>query len=107
MGTIYAAAMLVIIWLGPSKECSDVLMDIFCAGRVKNRHWFAYRQSLESFLRRDWFRWVWVVQELTLAKEDPRVCCGHSCVAWSRFADALCSIMQAGRTRPSELGAQF
>jgi hypothetical protein len=47
------------------------------------------------------------VQELTLAKEDPRVCCGHSCVAWSRFADALCSIMLAGRTRPSELGAQF
>jgi hypothetical protein len=106
MGTIYAAAMLVVIWLGPSKECSDVLMVIFSAGRVKNRHWFSYRISLESFLRRDWFRRVWVVQELTVAREDPRVCCGHS-VTWSRFADALGSIMLVVRTRPSELGAQF
>jgi hypothetical protein len=67
MSNIYAAAMLVVIWLGPSKNESDVLMDIFSAGHVKDLYWLPHGRPLSSFLRRDWFQRAWVVHELTLA----------------------------------------
>lgn len=82
MGQIYSSAQAVVIWLGPSDEASTYVMDVIRSGKSD---WYLGKLvgCLHSFLERDWFRRVWIIQEITLARTDPVLCCGYDSVPWS------------------------
>ncbi|ORY03670.1 heterokaryon incompatibility protein-domain-containing protein, partial [Clohesyomyces aquaticus] len=69
MGKIYSSAQDVVIWLGPSERDSDVIMNCIATKKVEESQIW-------------WFQRVWVAQELTLARNDPLMRCGHKSVSW-------------------------
>ncbi|KAF2113389.1 heterokaryon incompatibility protein-domain-containing protein, partial [Lophiotrema nucula] len=80
MSKLYSTARHVMIWLGPSDRESEIILKSIKQGYDESneqvRAFPDFLDYLEEFLERDWFRRVWIVQELTLAKIDPIVVCG-------------------------------
>lgn len=52
-------------------------------------------QALISLCQCAWFSRLWVVQELTLAAQDPVVCCGFETSSWSQFCHFFMKIRRA------------
>jgi hypothetical protein len=89
MGTVYSSAERVVVWLGPASEYSDFVMETISTGKLRKKNSSKFRFGLESILMSDWFYRIWVVQEIALAAEDPRLHCGLPCVNWSQFVVAV------------------
>lgn len=51
--------------------------------------------ALISLCQCTWFSRLWIVQELTLATQDPIVCCGFETARWSQFCNYLMKIRRA------------
>ncbi|KAI4092272.1 MAG: hypothetical protein LQ348_004100 [Seirophora lacunosa] len=108
MNVIFANARSVLIWLGPAADDSDVAME-FLAGLNKiltlepkdpeiiqhirrttapimDSSWNAITKLYE----RRWFRRLWVIQEVALARHA-LVQCGKKILPWSVFTDASAS----------------
>jgi hypothetical protein len=115
MGAIYSSAERVLIWLGEQAERSEVLEDfvprLLLAKAVMEEKnddrqynqisaadmqeygiptmssygygYFALRQVTE----RPWFRRVWIVQEVVLAKQAILIC-GHWSMPWKSLSDS-------------------
>jgi hypothetical protein len=102
MGDIYASANHVIIWLGEADKDSDAAFDaipLLATGKRlyryedhKNEADFeqqcAMIERCSAFFsgllnQRPWFSRVWILQELSLAKNDPLVVCGSRRAPWS------------------------
>ena len=119
MGDIYAKAKNVVIWLGPgSDETAKAFRAMSDLGRQvqwvprKNelisaidcdeawKHWKAPSfevpfdrktwLAIEEVISSDWFRRVWIWQEICLANHNSAVVqCGASLMPWKRFLNAI------------------
>lgn len=85
MKTIYSSAQHVLIWLGPSRYCSDLVLEALMSGQLETCDVAGFMTCLELLLQRFWFGRVWVAQELTLALECPIVHLGHKSCTWGEF----------------------
>jgi hypothetical protein len=97
MGEIYKKATKVVVWLGPASEDSNIGMDFLveaCARRLEMRAWISevimdlgLVENLKAaikLLQRDYWRRVWIIQEMFFAK-SLIVRCGFRCIRWSDF----------------------
>jgi hypothetical protein len=103
MSDIYSKAYGVAAWLGPeadnSHEAIDLMHEILEADiKEEGRGWLVrdiinsrrrrpYFQSLISLFQRDYWKRLWVVQEITNAA-DVTVYCGSSAIPWTTYAAA-------------------
>ncbi|KAF2247175.1 HET-domain-containing protein, partial [Trematosphaeria pertusa] len=88
MGTIYASARQVIIWLGDGAGDSEQVKPAFDFMKTgvfptKEDPFFDLRSAFYYIRSSEWFDRVWVIQELVLATEDPIVYHRHDFVSWS------------------------
>jgi hypothetical protein len=87
MGRVYSTAATVVLWFGPGDEYDKEVIQKMV---MRSRSWNPQNLSaLNRICRRPWFRRLWVVQELTLAKKDPMVYLGQSSLPWSTFLDVV------------------
>jgi hypothetical protein len=102
MADIYRKAYSVSVWLGPeadnSHEALDLMHELLEAEAkeseiewlirdiIRSRRRSQYFESLVSLFQREYWRRLWVVQEVTNAI-DVTVHCGSSMVPWRAFAD--------------------
>lgn len=98
MGHIYRCARRVVVWLGPESDTSGAtfqlirnkpeIPDFSKATRKQIRaFWAAFRPGISGFLRlvaRPWFRRVWCIQELALARAVDFQC-GQHCASMNDF----------------------
>jgi hypothetical protein len=119
MGRIYASALQVIAWLGPPSCDSDLAINfmghlnksitILVQAKIPitmdsltqstdcgfpSPRWTA----LARFLQRPWFQRVWIVQEITLAK-DVLMICGDIGIQWKPLAAIISIIVGKGLDR--------
>jgi hypothetical protein len=117
MGNIYQKAQSVEVWLGPGTANSDSAMKLVEElGRIPASvdEWLRYGlkneytnqfadvferqgsrtlEGLDSLFCRPWWTRVWVVQEVSVAKQDMvRVICGRRSVAWTNILTAAHAI---------------
>ena len=86
MAGIYRTAFDVLVWLGPAYENSDIAMAEL---ESHQGDWRAVRKAtwtlaLGGLCSRSYWRRLWVLQELKLAKEK-RIMCGTKIIAWKSF----------------------
>ncbi|RAK94830.1 HET domain-containing protein, partial [Aspergillus ibericus CBS 121593] len=78
MRMIYAQARRVVVWLGESQEYGDrALFQLGLLGRQKKisvRVGGKVREECEKLLQRDWFRRIWVLQEVGVAQSISIMC---------------------------------
>jgi hypothetical protein len=91
MGKIYSQAAEVVIWLGLARDDSRLAMAQFRAisenlslGKPVGRP-VMHIEAVLSWVRRTYWRRMWVIQEIQLAK-DLSICCGTERIKWSEFA---------------------
>jgi hypothetical protein len=100
MSTIYRAASEVVIWLGKDSDTND-LPD---AAR-----WFDLQTpkytSLSALLRNEYFRRVWIVQEVMLAQEVRVFVQGYSdkWLAWADLRSVWSEWKRGGKVRASDI----
>jgi hypothetical protein len=95
MGHIYSRAIYVAIWLGPEADDSALAADLLLQvsnnavtpQRIRSIHKHADSAALFSLFKRDYWRRLWVVQEVLLA-ERKMVYCGHSLFPWEVYRTA-------------------
>lgn len=106
MRQIYSRAHTVIIWLGPAEEGDD--------WAIRNVHIHATdwedpawdQQAFDALARicnRPWFRRVWIVQELKLARSDPTIYLGRNIMSWQVFYDFIRIVHNTKATWPKQL----
>jgi hypothetical protein len=86
MRQVYSGAATVVIWLGPADGDDDarVLHNI----RMQEKDWdIGAFGALARICNRPWFRRVWIVQELKLARSDPKIHLGRNTISWGAFYD--------------------
>ncbi|KIW94642.1 uncharacterized protein Z519_04618 [Cladophialophora bantiana CBS 173.52] len=113
MVDIYPRAQRVVAWLGPdsangsnamraldflgSQTLTTVDNLVIATPTATERHWnrrtvLPYDRGtwvdITQVLNRDYFKRLWVIQEIQLAKEVI-LCCGNSFVSWDRFCNAV------------------
>lgn len=90
MGFIYSRATFVAIWLGPDADDSEsairLLMGNVPNQRIRNTE-NPDSAALWALFQRDYWRRLWVVQEVFLAREK-RVYCGSSQLPWEVYEAA-------------------
>ncbi|RAK94829.1 HET domain-containing protein, partial [Aspergillus ibericus CBS 121593] len=77
MRMIYAQARRVIVWLGEAQEYGDKALEVLGSlGRKQNPKPINEndRERCEKLLQRDWFRRVWVLQEVGVAQYISIMC---------------------------------
>ena len=113
MGSIYASASQVYIWLGPSKASSDWIFDALSRGstlsavsqniRLLHASNVNTRQQLQDgwlwILQRQYWGRMWIVQEVLLAKELTLVC-RERLMSWDRL-ELLDDSLFSGDERPN------
>ncbi|MCJ1395419.1 hypothetical protein MMC18_008305 [Xylographa bjoerkii] len=102
MADIYQGAEKVSVWLGEGNENSDTAFSFMQDGMDPIRDLSVdQRGVLGELLRAQWFRRLWTVQELALAKRA-WLHCGTKTIEWVEFADYV-ELMYTNFTRTSEL----
>ncbi|KAF4535920.1 Heterokaryon incompatibility protein [Lasiodiplodia theobromae] len=98
MGDIYRCARRVIVWLGPESDTSGAAFQLMrnkpdvpdfdnATPQEIKRFWASFVPGLLSFcrlVRRPWFKRVWCIQELALARAVDFQC-GQHCASMSDF----------------------
>jgi len=104
MGEIYKSAAMVMIWLGEAADDSDFLLQFILHRHLQldlgtdlgthdsdpdetARETRRLGIAFENLLRRAWWKRIWIVQELALAKSDPIVVCGTMSIPWSVLSE--------------------
>ncbi|OCK72955.1 hypothetical protein K432DRAFT_340879, partial [Lepidopterella palustris CBS 459.81] len=93
MGLIYAASSLLVIWLGPEQDDSDMAMnqlwDLGSASPYDKMPILTGRtlKALERLLSRPWWSRVWILQEVLFGAmgtklDKARVWCGSTNIQW-------------------------
>ncbi|KAH8597707.1 heterokaryon incompatibility protein-domain-containing protein [Bisporella sp. PMI_857] len=92
MNRVYSAAKQVLVWLGEARGSSDIAMKRLkqlAAGQqlARTEEGLSRLRDLiyDSLIDRDWWGRLWIVQEVVLAKSDPIMICGSSCLPWEIF----------------------
>lgn len=128
MGEIYSLARRVVVCLGPSfpKSAEVVSMlrrvgeqievgrdqSIMPSPGCEERDWYKpdvdlpYEiedwEEIDYLLGEDWFRRLWVVQEIQLGSPSTILMCGHDELLWSTFRRACLSLNQKQEQLPRE-----
>lgn len=99
MGTIFASASEVRIWLGDKADYSQFGMNVLgylAAGRgfEDQPPWETLppqlvHQGLQDILGRSWFHRIWTVQEAALSSYRTTIMCGNEILAWPADTDTL------------------
>jgi hypothetical protein len=116
MGDIYRLAACVLVWLGPASADSSLAMQTisylgsqvdvdfnantsYAAADAEEDGWYLSGVALPyprttwnaiaSLLDRDWFKRVWIWQEILLANTSARVICGIEEILWSNIRAAI------------------
>lgn len=96
MRNIYAKAWRTVIYLGlyNGNTCHSAwnYLERECQGKLLCQDYPSFQGSLEdveiAVLGRDWFRRVWVVQEIVVSR-NPHVQCGRRSVSWDDFCKVV------------------
>lgn len=101
MGSIFADASLVLVWLGPSEEGLDHCDQLFQELRAASTSHLVVQnpfdhQQLEKLLLRPWFQRRWTIQEVIVAREAI-VMCGSHTIDFMSFTSGVWKHMQARR----------
>jgi Heterokaryon incompatibility protein (HET) len=93
MGKIFLQATEVVIWLGLARDDSDLAMKQFkeisqsiTLGKPVGRPMMR-AEAILSWCRRTYWRRMWVIQEIQLAK-SLSIYCGEESIMWAEFASA-------------------
>ena len=99
---IFQGAKEVSIWLGEGNKHSDTAFSFIQENKdpIKDLS-VEQRGTLEELLRNQWFRRLWIVQELALAKRA-LLYCGNKTMEWVEFS-AYVERIYSEHTRLSEL----
>jgi hypothetical protein len=84
MRQVYSGADTVVIWLGPADGDDDAraIHNI----RMQEKDWdIEAFGALARICNRPWFHRVWIVQELKLARSDPKIYLGRNTISWRAF----------------------
>jgi len=84
MADIYRRAAAVLVWLGPSMDDSDAVMDLIInEAKNPNRNpielldpRLMHVTKIRQLFNRPYWSRVWVIQEIALSESDPLVGCG-------------------------------
>lgn len=133
MPDIYSLAHGVVVWLGPEKDNSNVVMEVLNdIGQDVTMDWnlLLYRVdpcsslysrgldlsppqwlSIMNLLSRSWFDRLWVVQEICLARKWVRMVCGFKIIPFVTFGNAIAYLevnynRMTGRERETLLGIE-
>lgn len=96
MTSIYSKAGNMAIWLGPESEDSDLAMQLLqevvsapseIIEVMKSAIWRPNFQALVALFNRDYWKRLWVVQEVINSKSIT-VYCGHSALPWRIYTEA-------------------
>ncbi|KAF5544650.1 heterokaryon incompatibility het-6 [Fusarium mexicanum] len=90
MGEIFTEAVGVISWLGPARDDSNLAMYLMRFGITPEPDSRELKALLSLCYRRYWRR-VWIIQELYLAKSYV-VWCGHKSISDSKFETSLANL---------------
>jgi len=130
MRHIYAKAHRTLIWLGPLDVNGDLVM-LHILDHVTNlRESIPYDRgnmthvteeqnaelglpdldsadwkAFQQFLKKPWFRRVWVIQEVALCKHPPIIMLGNMTCSWHQFAESIEWLYRKGYRDFTELGA--
>ncbi|KAK3392322.1 heterokaryon incompatibility protein-domain-containing protein [Sordaria brevicollis] len=111
MGRIFSSASLVLAWTGLPRDGSDDAIKILRMSSDELSKFVATgaltdtrRASVVSFCERTYWRRVWILQELFLAK-DYFVMCGSGSVASKSLDQALTHLSQLDQQTPDSTGA--
>ncbi|KAI1777172.1 heterokaryon incompatibility protein-domain-containing protein [Hypoxylon cercidicola] len=116
MTSIYGQAESVVVWLGPEAENSrlavELLQEVAKVAKqpeamdnlIANSYWRDHFTALVNLFERDYWRRLWVVQEV-LKAQSVRVYCGETSLPWKAYTDASeafdCHLDQLERYFPS------
>ncbi len=111
MGKVYSAAYKVTAWIGDEYEDSEEAFGLIreykaAAGEDEDegqdyieslwdRQEEPCRMALWKLLNRPWFRRIWVIQEVVLAK-DVKVVCGESYCTWDGLVGFATALVEHG-----------
>ncbi|PVH70708.1 HET-domain-containing protein [Cadophora sp. DSE1049] len=110
MGSIYALAERVVVWLGlPTEDSALALRELETMGKqiemaqgtrqspeCTHPEWETMcpdTKTVKSFLARPWFQRLWIWQEITLAKQA-QVQCGHATTSWYYLRRGLIVLLE-------------
>lgn len=85
MSKIYSTASRVVVYLGEATRDSDEFIN-FLNNKIEAQISSAQVKQANSMLRREWFKRLWVLQEIMLARRAVLMC-GDKMVSWRMFAD--------------------
>jgi hypothetical protein len=89
MPFIYRRATKVLVWLGPEdSEVSEVLSKLGSNSLDAIRNSVDLRLQIGRLCRRDYWRRLWIIQEVEVAVEI-LVCCGSTKIGWDTFIKAV------------------
>lgn len=99
MTSIYGEADSVIVWLGPETHDSGLAVDLLqqvsevadqpeaMGHLITSRHWRNHFTALVNLFERDYWRRLWVVQEVLKAR-SAKVHCGTTSLPWETYTSA-------------------
>lgn len=87
MGRVYSSAKEVFLWLGDSDKITQRAFHFMENGRGDQ----ADLESVLLLLGRPWFQRVWVIQEITVAR-NIRIGCGDDRIDFNRFSDCVFTV---------------
>jgi hypothetical protein len=96
MADAFSQAELVIVWLGPGNEHSDLVMttlasvekDAPFAGKTQAKPSRSEKEAVDFFFHQPYWKAIWIVQEVLLA-QTLIVCFGQRFVPWDVLHDLI------------------
>ncbi|KAH7255136.1 heterokaryon incompatibility protein-domain-containing protein, partial [Fusarium redolens] len=103
MGETFTKALGVISWLGPAKDDSDLAMELMSDANALEANLPSFSKdstelkALFSLCHRRYWRRVWIIQELYLAKSYA-IWCGAKSIPDTEFEDSLAALNGSSST---------
>ena len=85
MTDIYSSSSVVLVWLGPPTEDSDIAMKSIADFNRDYWQTLPFQIHFIDVLGRPWFTRIWTVQEFALGRNHPMIGCGYVWVNWLSF----------------------
>lgn len=82
MGSIFSTADCVISWLGDEAHNSRCVMKAIRATTHRRHYSIEVEQAMRAFMMRPYWRRMWIIQEVILAR-DVVIVCGHEGAWWN------------------------
>ncbi|KAI0472962.1 heterokaryon incompatibility protein-domain-containing protein [Xylariaceae sp. FL0804] len=94
MPRIYSGAKHVLVYVGESADNSDLCLEAIADGMITEHHPGTTRAAMITLLSRRYFRRVWVLQEIALARRATLIC-GNWSAPWRNLQVPVNNIISA------------